>query len=252
LVPEAQIPGLGHASIEDDMRNSKFIVSAVVSLSVIVGIGAASAADMAPRMYTKAAVVADPAYDWSGFYVGGHFGYLWGKTRVVDDGVLTESGAPTDGVVGGVLAGYNWQTGPLVLGIEGDFGWSNARGHGIAVVVASTPNTYTLNWDGHVVGKIGYAMGHWLFFGTGGVAFADFNFQEGFVPPAPPILSEGGKYVGFSVGAGVEYAFTRNLLGRLQYIYDDFGGKDYTALDGGIYHVSLTSQTVRGALSWKW
>ena len=59
------------------MRNSKFIVSAVVALSVIVGIGAASAADMTPRMYTKAPVVADPAYDWSGFYVGGHFGYLW-------------------------------------------------------------------------------------------------------------------------------------------------------------------------------
>ena len=87
------------------MRNSKLIVSAAVA--IIVGISAASAADMAPRMYTKAPVVADPAYDWSGFYVGGHVGYLWGKTRVVDDGVLTESGAPTNGVVGGVLAGYN-------------------------------------------------------------------------------------------------------------------------------------------------
>jgi outer membrane immunogenic protein len=61
----------------------------------------------------------------------------------------------------------------------------------------------------------------------------------------------GGKYVGFSVGGGVEYAFTRNLLGRLQYIYDDFGGKTYVAADGGIYRVSLTSQTLRGVLSWK-
>jgi outer membrane immunogenic protein len=49
----------------------------------------------------------------------------------------------------------------------------------------------------------------------------------------------------------VEYAFTRNLLGRLQYIYDDFGGKTYVAADGGTYRVSLTSQTLRGALSWK-
>jgi outer membrane immunogenic protein len=177
--------------------------------------------------------------------VGGHVGYLWGKTRVVDDGVLTESGAPTNGFVGGVLAGYNWQRGPLVLGIEGDFGWSNARGHGTAVFVA-TPNTYTLNWDGHVVGKVGYAMGQWLFFGTGGLAVADLDFLEGVAAP-----NRGGKYVGFSVGGGVEYAFTRNLLGRLQYIYDDFGSKNYVAADGGIYRVSLTSQTFRGALSWK-
>jgi outer membrane immunogenic protein len=233
------------------MRNSKLIVSAAVAIGAVLGIGAASAADMAPRMYTKAPIVADPAYDWSGFYVGGHFGYLWGKTRVVDDGVLTESGAPTNGGVGGVLAGYNWQTGPLVLGIEADFGWSNARGHGATPtpVLVIIPNTYTLNWDGHVVGKVGYAVGQWLFFGTGGLAFADFNFQEGGVSAPLPV---GGKYVGFSVGGGVEYAFTRNFLGRLQYIYDDFGGKNYTALDGGLYHVSLTSQTFRGALSWKW
>jgi outer membrane immunogenic protein len=57
--------------------------------------------------------------------------------------------------------------------------------------------------------------------------------------------------VGFSVGGGVEYAFTQHLLGRVQYIYDDFGSKDYVATDGGTYRVNLTSQTVRGALAWK-
>jgi opacity protein-like surface antigen len=202
----------------------------------------------------------DPAYDWSGFYVGGHLGYLWGKTRVVDDGILTEPGAPTNGVIGGVLAGYNWQLGPLVLGIEGDIGWTNAVGHGTAlpppppiVITTTTPNTYELRWTSHVVGKAGYAAGNWLFFATGGLSIADLNFTEGVTTTTiivPPTVA-GGKYVGFSVGGGVEYAFTRNLLGRLQYIYDDFGSKNYVAADGGIYRVSLTSQTLRGALSWK-
>jgi outer membrane immunogenic protein len=86
-----------------------------------------------------------------------------------------------------------------------------------------------------------------MIFGTGGLAIADLNFQEGV---NPPVLT-GGKYTGFSVGGGVEYAFNRNLLGRLQYIYDDFGSKNYLAADGGIYRVSLTGQTLRGALSWK-
>src|SRR5713101_802845 len=115
-------------------RYSNLIVLAIAALSMNFGIGAASAADLPARPYTKTPVMAvDPSYDWSGFYIGGHIGYLWGKTRVVDDGILTEPGAPTNGVIGGVLAGYNWQSGPLVLGIEGDIGWTNAVGHGNSV-----------------------------------------------------------------------------------------------------------------------
>jgi outer membrane immunogenic protein len=219
----------------------------------MAGIDATFAADLPARPYTKAPVMAvDPAYDWSGFYIGGHVGYLWGKTRVVDDGVLTEPGAPTNGVVGGVLGGYNWQRGPLVLGIEGDFGWSKAVGHGIAAfITTTTPNTYELHWTSHLVGKAGYAVGPWLFFATGGLSVADLDFIEGVTTTTTIISTRGGKYVGFSVGGGVEYAFTRNFLGRLQYIYDDFGSKTYVAADGGIYNVSLTSQTLRGVLSWK-
>lgn len=222
-----------------------------------LAVAPAVAADMAVKA-RPAAMAVDPAYDWSGFYIGGHIGYLWGKTRVVDDGVLTEPGAPTNGVVGGVLAGYNWQRGPLVLGLEGDFGWTNAHGTGVSFPLPppppprpATPNLYDLRWDSHVVGKVGFASGQWMIFGTGGLAIAEFRFQPGFVPPVLPPIPTGGKYVGFSVGAGAEYAFTRNLLGRLQYIYDDFGSKNYVGADGGIYRVSLTAQTLRGALSWK-
>jgi outer membrane immunogenic protein len=240
------------------MGSSSLIVSAAAALSVVVSMSAASAADLPAPIYAKAPVRVDPAFNWSGFYVGGHVGGIWGSSRVFNDGVLTESGAPTNGVVGGILAGYNWQTGPVVLGIEGDFGWSDAQGHGVDVdvpppppVVPRGPNTYSLRWDSHIVGKAGFASDKWLIFATGGVAIAGFNFQEGAVPPDPPPNNISKAFTGFSVGAGVEYALTQHLLGRLQYIYDDFGGKNYVALDGGTYRVNLTSQTLRGALSWK-
>ena len=240
------------------MGFSRLIVAG--ASAVVASAGAASATDLPAPIYTKAPVMANPAYDWSGFYVGSHLGYIWGKSRVYDNGVLTESGAPTDGVVGGLLAGYNWQSGLLVLGIEGDFGWSNAQGHGTAPPLPPPPlpppaprgpNTYDLRWDSHFVGKAGFASDRWLIFATGGLAIAGFSFQEGVVPPAPPANRISATYVGFSVGAGAEYAFTQNLLGRLQYVYDDFGSKNYVALDGGTYRVRLTGQTVRGALSWK-
>jgi outer membrane immunogenic protein len=230
----------------------KFLLGAASLL--LLGSAPVMAADMAVKAQPAPLAAVNPAYDWSGFYIGGHVGYLWGKTRVVDDGILTEPGAPTNGVVGGVLAGYNWQTGPLVLGIEGDIGWTHATGHGtpaVITVVTTTPNTYDLRWTSHVVGKAGYAAGQWLFFVTGGLSIADLNFTEGVTTTTTIPLPTGGKYFGFSVGGGVEFAFTRNLLGRLQYIYDDFGGKTYVAADGGIYRVSFRSQTARAALSWK-
>jgi outer membrane immunogenic protein len=240
------------------MRNFNLLISAAVAAGTILCVGAASAADLPARTYSKAPVVpTEVAYDWSGFYVGGQLGYLWGKTRVLDDGVLTESGAPTNGVAGGLLAGYNWQRGPLVFGLEADVSWLNAVGHGFAppVVVVPPPplpNTYKINWDSHFVGKVGFASGHWLFFATGGAALAGFNFQEGVSPGVTPPPGIGATMVGFSLGGGIEYAFTQNLLARLQYIYDDFGGHNFSALDGGVYHINLTSQTFRGALSWKW
>jgi outer membrane immunogenic protein len=240
------------------MGSSRLIVSAAVALAAVVSASVASATDLPAPLYAKAPIMANPAYDWSGFYVGGHVGYIWGRSRVFDDGVLTESGAPTNGAVGGILAGYNRQSGPLVLGIEADFGWSDAQGHGTAPpppplppAVQRGPNAYHLKWDSHFVGKVGFASDRWSIFATGGLAVAGFQFQEGTAPPAPPANSISATYVGFSVGAGVEYALTQNLLGRLQYIYDDFGGKDYVTVDGETYRVRLTSQTLRGALSWK-
>ncbi|MGB8606914.1 outer membrane protein [Bradyrhizobium sp.] len=282
--------------IEDFMGCSRLIAS--VAISVIISASAASAADLPVPVpvYTKAPVMVTPTFDWSGFYLGGHAGRIWGKSRVFENGVLTESGAPTDGSVGGFLAGYNWRAGPLVLGIEGDFGWSDAQGHGTGGNDGSgggdngggnsgggnnsggnsgggnsgggnsggggsgapsppssprEPNTYNLRWDSHFVGRAGFASDRWLIFATGGLAIAGFDFQEGVAPPASPPNSISARYVGFSVGAGVEYAFTQNLLGRLQYIYDDFGSKNYAAVDGGTYRVRLTGQTLRGALSWK-
>ena len=93
----------------------------------------ASAADLSvPRapLYTKAQPVTAVQFDWSGFYAGAHAGYDWGRAHVIDNGVLTENSVPMNGAIGGLLAGFNWQSGSVVYGIEGDFGVSSLRGHG--------------------------------------------------------------------------------------------------------------------------
>jgi outer membrane immunogenic protein len=203
----------------------------------------AAAADLPLKAPVYKAPAVSPAYNWSGWYVGGHVGYLWGNTSVWDEGVLIESDASTDGVIGGLLAGVNWQSAAFVFGIEGDFGWTNAHGNGAAVQVTER-NLYDLNWTSHFRGRIGYATNNWLLFLAGGLALADFDYTQ-----ITTVVSSGGGgvYSGWSIGGGVDYAFSPNWVGRIEYLYDDFGDKNYL-IGGDPYRVELTGQTLRGAI----
>ena len=117
---------------------SRFLTSAPCSVALAAMFAAISpavafATDLPlPPMVTKAPPLpaAVAPYNWSGLYVGGHLGYLWGRTRVEEGGAVTERNARTDGIIGGAMIGYNWQIGRAVFGLEGDFGWTNARGVG--------------------------------------------------------------------------------------------------------------------------
>jgi len=79
----------------------------------------------------------------------------------------------------------------------------------------------------------------------GGLALANFGLTSS------AGYSDNSTGAGWTIGAGIEYAITQNLLGRVEYLYDHFGHKDYIGSDGDPYRVSLTGSTVRGALAWK-
>ena len=119
------------------MRNLKWIVSAAAVVSALVGITAATAADLPARTYTKAPVYVEPAFNWSGFYVGGNIGYSWGRSSNTVDltdlatGVrrfVATSRNDVNGVVGGAQFGYNWQMSNWVVGLETDLQGSGERG----------------------------------------------------------------------------------------------------------------------------
>lgn len=218
----------------------------IACIAAVGLVHAASAADMpAKAPIVKAAV--SPTYNWGGFYAGGHFGYLWSSTQVEDTGVVVESSAATNGIVGGVLAGYNYQMGEFVVGLEGDFGWSNAHGTGLAVLIFS-PNQYDLNWTGHIRGRLGYApsQGPWLFYVAGGLALSRFTFTDG-----ETMEKTSSTYTGGSIGGGVEYGFTNMITGRVEFLYDNYrmsssliALRDYTA------HLQNAS-TARAAIAFK-
>jgi outer membrane immunogenic protein len=85
----------------------------------------ASAADLSlAPLYKAPPAEVTQAYNWTDFYFGVHGGGGWGHS--------SWSAQPTGvgrsgGLVGGT-AGYNWQVGKVVLGLEGDVDWSGLQG----------------------------------------------------------------------------------------------------------------------------
>jgi outer membrane immunogenic protein len=194
---------------------------------------AASAAD----------IEAPVPYDWSGLYVGLHAGYLWADVDVDEEGAPVATGGSIDGFVGGALAGFNFQLDPLVLGIEGDFGWTDADGSGRAVV-EEFDYDYDLMWIAHVRGRAGFAFDRALIFAAGGLAIADLDIDQ------QPELQLLGTYYGWTIGGGIDYALTDSLIGRLEYLHDEFGEKDYND-EGEDYSADFSADIVRAALSYK-
>ncbi len=190
-----------------------------------------------------------PVPDWSGPYIGGHLGYDWGRTRVLDNGVLTEAGAPTNGVVGGFLAGYRWQKDNFVFGLEADIGAANLHGTGLPpppppIVL---PNQYFVDWTSYLRGQIGYIiLPSTLIFASGGFSLAGFTFQDGGTGN-----NFGAVFPGWNVGGGIDHMFTPNFIARLEYIYADFGNKTYEVAPGDFYNAAFKAQTLRGALIWR-
>jgi outer membrane immunogenic protein len=186
------------------------IVSVAVASIAAVCTSSALAADMS---YGSRApyTVNQPLnmYSWAGPYIGGNIGWNWGS---VDNNPTRPSG-----FVGGAQAGYNWQNGPWVFGIEGDI-----QGNGASDTFA--PWKFSNPWFGTVRGRAGYAINNVLLYGTGGLAFGELTGQTFG-------LSESHTNAGWTVGLGAEVGLARNWSAKVEYLYVDLNDSNF-ALTG--------------------
>jgi outer membrane immunogenic protein len=228
------------------MRYPKFIVSLVVAVSAGAGIGAASAADLGARPYSKAPVFVEPGYDWTGFYIGANVGYSWGRSS--DTSTLNAGAGPAlftdinrskmDGVVGGAQIGYNWQMQNWLWGVEGDFQGTGQRGihsytcpSGVCTALVSvTPVlpgpalpvalTQQLDWFGTARVRGGFLVSPTvLLYATGGLAYGQVDSRSTLVGATTSNII----HPGWTVGAGVEGVIVGDWTAKLEYLYVDLG-----------------------------
>lgn len=265
----------------------------LLASSALAGLGqAASAADIRMKAPVSAPIAA-AAYNWSGFYIGAHFGGGWARqqdwtgiggalpTGGDDDPPLCdETGfdgffcGPTQrgshnaiGVLGGGQAGFNWQNGAFVFGIEGQYSFANLKGdHGdsFSAVFSDTGSTFcavdgfcstTFNQTDRfstkikgiatLAARIGLAHDRMLFYVKGGPAWMKANYAqtsnliklecntddvgEGCEAETFTAQLGGSKNRwGWMAGTGFEYGLFDNWSAKVEYNYLHFGNKTVT------------------------
>jgi len=180
-----------------------------IALGAVALISAVSSAQAADLPYESRApyTVNQPLnmYSWAGPYLGGNLGWDWGS---VDNNPTRPSG-----FVGGAQAGYNWQTGPWVFGVEGDLQATGASD-------TFAPWKFSNPWFGTLRGRAGYALNNVLLYGTAGLAFGELSGQTFG-------LTESHTNAGWTVGLGAEVGLTRNWSAKVEYLYVDLNDSNF-------------------------
>ncbi len=259
------------------MKRTLLCAAALISMTSL-----SYAADLPSRALAPAPVYVAPAFTWTGFYLGGNVGAAWsGRDNCplghdLHDGVYTLDTNFTPNcnndrgtnVIGGIQAGYNWQFGGWLLGLEGDINWigrNNNRGYDFAMFNDRDGGGKVYSWSGNggsntlgtIRARVGVTMDRALFYVTGGAAFrnGDDNASitvtgydnghhtrsmgDGDNRPDVKIYSGAGNgnKTGWALGGGLEYALTENLSTKIEYLHAQFGngGGAYTNPDDDCY-----------------
>jgi outer membrane immunogenic protein len=209
-----------------------------------------------------------PVYSWTGCFAGLEGGAVFGQSRHTSVGPAT-SGDPitnsfsVDGGLAGGAIGCNYQVNSIVVGIENDVFWTNARGssNDIPPFVAGTVSSTKESWLDTVRGRVGFAWKQFFLYGTAGAAIADVGVNV--CTPAGFCDSQSQTRAGWVAGAGVEVATWITPSGtatiKLEYLHADlsYGGAFFSpAVPIGTSRivsrdVSLNTDMLVAGVNWK-
>jgi outer membrane immunogenic protein len=220
---------------------NRFAIALLAGVAGVSVMSSAFAADLIIEEPAPVVGIVSTSGNWDGLFVGAFAGAGWG-TIVDEDGALAGLATGELDLTGwqaGVTAGFNVTVSEaIVAGLVGDIAWSNISG-------TEDTSSYDVNWTGSIRGRLGFDGGVFLPYVTGGLAFANATATD----TDGTIYEDTQTHIGWTVGAGVEFAVADNVSLDLQYRYSDFGSKDYDL--GGANAISLTSHAITAGVNFK-
>jgi outer membrane immunogenic protein len=213
---------------------------------------------MALSMGSVPARAAEPVYNWTGFYVGLQGGGMWGHKDLTE--YVLATGAPTgfrrnftyEGAFGGAHLGYNAQVGTFVFGLEADAEITDVDGDFVTAIGLHFSSRQ--HWQASLRARIGFTpVERLLAYVTAGAAFTrfthDWDLRPAGIPAAETFRTSAS---GFTIGAGAEYALTRQISVRGEWRYTDYGTLTFDwPLANGFYRLESNMHAVRGAISYR-
>jgi outer membrane immunogenic protein len=197
---------------------------ALIALAIPLGARAADVSTLAPYK----APPLTPFFSWTGFYVGANLGGGYAPGSISDSllGLSVGTTAAVNGMplgfVGGGEAGFNYQFGNFVVGIEGDFDGTSmgAAPPGVPTPIAIVQVSTSTSWVSTLAGRFGVASGNVLFYGKAGGGWIDSTATITNLN-----LSVNGSFSasnlasGWLAGGGFEWAFAPDWSAKLEYNY---------------------------------
>lgn len=193
---------------------------------------AAQAQNFAPN-YNSAST------NWSGFYAGVHAGVAASSVHAINSLSGLSDRAQSGGLQGGLLTGFNYQLGSVIVGAEIDASLTGFEGHHAPIIGAIDSK---ISWGASARARLGLPLDAILLYGTGGVALANTNIS---------LLNLGSSadiQTGWQIGTGLEAQIWAGWRLRGEYLYTKMNETRFALPNGNFYDVSSGTHTLRAAV----
>ncbi len=188
-----------------------------------------------------------PIFDWSGFYIGAHGGGLNARSAIREPFDFVNQTVRARGLIGGIQAGYNWQSGNLVLGFEADASLSNAAEDDDIGLVDSR-HSAGISRLATLRGRIGLTADRTLFYVTGGAAYG--RLEHGLEVGGFGVDLHRGWEWGWVAGLGIEHGLASNWSVRLEVLFAQF--PDVTMTSGYTFRLRDSAEIARVAINYRY
>lgn len=215
---------------------NKFLLATAI---FIAAPAATMAADLGVLTSPTPVAYNAPSFSWTGFYAGANIG--WGTSNFD-----TATGdIDVNGILGGVQAGYNYDFGGFVLGLEADAQLANLRE---SETVLGVNFDYGFDSFGTIRARAGLAVDRFLPYITGGLAWANGSVDASLGGVS---ISSDNTFWGWTVGGGVEFAATDNVTVKAEYLYADFDTETFFGGTVAAFNTDATTHVIRAGVNYK-